>query len=758
VLVWTPDPTHPLFVCAAAAGDTLRKLVRRTVPVGDPLAQQIARDRQPIWLGARDLATRAEPWLGPTPAGATFGAVVPVPAKDLPAVLFLLFSDPVAPEPLLTKLEPILADAAPAFDRVLKTERRTAGMRQAIERLTALYDLSKAFGSTIDLAKLDRMIATKAADFAGAEVASFWLLGEDAEELVLAETAVNENYVVEDPPPAVGASSAGDVLADRRAIRLNGIPPDHPAASEENGFVVRSLLAVALLEDERPVGVLTLANKRGRHPEFSAEDEELITDLARQAVRALHNARQYEAEKKVEELDALLTVSREITATLDIDKVMRTVVNGTAALISYDRCMIAIMQRGKLRLGAVSGVSQLDRKDPKIQMAEELLEWVYFGGSDVAVARSDDGSIEADRPETQEKFRSYFEQTSYTAFYAVILRDEEGRLGVLSFESRSSLLLHEGSRGLLDILVNQATVAVRNAQLYKQVPLAGFWKPVLEKRTKLLEVPRKRRLAYGVAAVAALVLLFLVPWRLRIAGPARVLPGGRAAVTAGVEGVLGAVLRREGDSVRQGDVIAKLKDEPYKARLEEARSGLAIAESDFARRQSAGDPGAMFEAQSRRDELQARIALEEDRLSRTEIRAPRAGIIVTPRIEERVGQLLTRGSELCVIADTQSAIAEVAVPETEISRVRPGERVTLKLNPYPTLAFSGTVNRVGAQVREEERERFVIAEVSVDNPSGLLKPGMLGQAKIATDRVPVVVALLRKPARYFWNKVWPVLP
>ena len=437
---------------------------------------------------------------------------------------------------------------------------------------------------------------------------------------------------------------------------------------------------------------------------------------------------------------------------------MRTVVNGTAALISYDRCMIAIMQRGKLRLGAVSGVSQLDRKDPKIQKAEALLEWVYFGGSDLAVARSDDGSIEADRPETQEKFRTYFEETSYSAFYAVILRDEEGRLGVLSFESRSPLLLHEGTRGLLDILVNQATVAVRNAQLYKQVPLAGFWKPVLQKQTRLLDVPRKRRLAYGAAAVAVLVLLFVVPWRLRVSGPARVLPGRRAAATAGVDGIVDAVVHREGDAVRQGDVIAKLKDEPYKAALEDARSGLAIAESDYARRQGAGEPAAMFEAQSRRDEMRARIALEEDRLSRTEIRAPLAGVIITPRIEERVGQLLTRGSELCVIADARSAIAEVAVPETEVARVRKGDRVAVKLNPYPTLGFEGTVTRVGAQVREEDRERFVIAEVAVDNPAGLLKSGMQGQAKISTDRVPIIVALLRKPARYLWNKVWPVLP
>ena len=90
-----------------------------------------------------------------------------------------------------------------------------------------------------------------------------------------------------------------------------------------------------------------LANKRGRHPEFTAEDEELLQDLARQAVRALRNARQHEAEKKVEELDALLTVSREITSTLDLDKVMQTIVNATRRPDRLRPCAIAIHGQGE---------------------------------------------------------------------------------------------------------------------------------------------------------------------------------------------------------------------------------------------------------------------------------------------------------------------------------------------------------------------------------------------------------------------------
>ena len=166
----------------------------------------------------------------------------------------------------------------------------------------------------------------------------------------------------------------------------------------------------------------------------------------------------------------------------------------------------------------------------------------------------------------------------------------------------------------------------------------------------------------------------------------------------------------------------------------------------------------MFEAQSKRGELAARIALEEDRLARTTLRAPSAGVIVTPRIEERIGQFLTKGTELCVIADAGSVLAEVGVPETEVSLIHAGEPVALKLNPYPTRTFRGTLTRPGTHVREEGKDRFVVAEVKIEDHSNLLKTGMQGKAKVSTARVPLATAIFRKPARYVWTRLWPILP
>src|SRR5262249_43307968 len=147
----------------------------------------------------------------------------------------------------------------------------------------------------------------------------------------------------------------------------------------------------------------------------------------------------------------------------------------------------------------------------------------------------------------EEKFRAIFEATGLRSFFGVVLKDEEGKLGALAFESRQPFSFDEETKDLLSILVNQATVAVRNAQLYQQVPLARVLKPLLEKRGKVAAIPMRRKRNLAIGLLVAAVVLFVVPWPLRVAGPARVLPGRRAAVTSLVDGVIAEVYRREGD-------------------------------------------------------------------------------------------------------------------------------------------------------------------------------------------------------------------
>ena len=340
--------------------------------------------------------------------------------------------------------------------------------------------------------------------------------------------------------------------------------------------------------------------------------------------------------------------SREITATLDLDKVMRTVVNATAALIRYDRCAIAVQDRGRLRLGAVSGVMELDRKSPDIRRTEELLQWVFLSGVDVAVTVEEDGSL------THRPARDGGEVPRLLPGErpeVVLRRPPEGRRG----QARRRRFREQGPDRLRRRDPRSA------ADPRQPGDGRGPQRPALPAgppRGILEAGPGQAAQAPGDPETAG-------GWP----GPPEPpscswccssCPGGSgsrdrraSSPRAGRRSPRGWTessppsYRREGETVRANDVIAALKDEKYQASLADALADSRIAASDMARHLETGDAPSMFAAQSRRDETAARVALAREEVNRTRLVAPTSGVILTPRLEERVGQSLARGEEFC---------------------------------------------------------------------------------------------------------------
>ena len=116
--------------------------------------------------------------------------------------------------------------------------------------------------------------------------------------------------------------------------------------------------------------------------------------------------------------------------------------------------------------------------------------------------------IDADREETRAKFKQYFTETGMRAFYAIPLNDDSGRVGILGLESSDPDFLTSVHIELLQVLAGQATVALRNAQMYKEVPFISVLEPVLERKRRFMAMEKTRRtLILTTAAAAGVVFL-----------------------------------------------------------------------------------------------------------------------------------------------------------------------------------------------------------------------------------------------------------
>ena len=270
-------------------------------------------------------------------------------------------------------------------------------------------------------------------------------------------------------------------------------------------------------------------------------------------------------------------------------------------------------------------------------------------------------------------------------------------------------------------------MAVRNAQLYQQVPLAGFWKPLLGKRRKFAGDSAARGRHAGPSALAVPLSCPRAVDASASRGRRGSCPARRAVVTAGVDGVVAAVAAPRGRprGGRRGHRDSRRRELPGRARRRAAP--LEIAESEMARAREAGDAGALSDAQSRRDEARRGSRSAQERLARTASRAPVAGNIVTPRLEERIGQHSPAAPSSASSPTPRRVMAEVAVPEEEASRSQTGQPAALKVNPYPdaNLPRHGHARR-RAHARRGRGAVPRSRRSRIENPDGAVKTGMLG--------------------------------
>jgi RND family efflux transporter MFP subunit len=622
--------------------------------------------------------------------------------------------------------------AGRVVDGLRALEQEKWSSLQTIERLTALYDVASTFSSTLELEQLLPVMAEKIQDNLSARACSFWVVDPGANELFCAHQAGEDPTTEKGNRLKLGEGLVGAVAQTGQA-RLVSNAAEEPELEARlqagNEFEIQSLMCAPLLKEERVLGVVEIVNRQDGKA-FDEDDLFYLSNMCEQAANALNNANLLQAERKVHTLDALLAISKEITSTLNLDHVLTTVVHEAATVVPFDRCVIGLYDRHRFIVGAVSGEAEVPRT-PEMERLRELLAGVAEQPAAVSADHTEEGWKVKPEGENAALVR-YLEEQGLGGFYALPLRDEQGTVGVLALLSNTAEFLSESHLEVLSILASQTTVAIRNARLYQDVPLLSILKPVLKSKQKLEGISASRWLEIASKAGIAALVLIVVPWKYRIQTNATVVPAERRMVSAEVSGIVERVPVREGQRVSVGEELATLDDSDDRIRLERALTDLAVAREQLAGAEEKRDWASASQARLNMELHQAEVNLYQEKVEKAELRASIQGVVVTPKVEEKIGKMLKVGDAFCELVDQDHLAVEMNVPETDISRVRTGSPVALKLNAFPTLTIRGTVQQVSPQTISAEDEQFFVTRALFPNPDVKARDGMAGQAKITS--------------------------
>jgi len=658
-----------------------------------------------------------------------------------------------------------LQELTRAVDEALVAVRESAsrerGSLEAITRLTRLFDLGRSIAEANDLEELYRVVVNRVVTTMDVENAYLWLMDPSGEKLEVMSAAGPAAEEVIDWELETGQGVAGSVAEGREAILLDEeeeLEELDERPDVEAGLEISSLAAVPIISsDEDLLGVIEAINK-DEEGSLVRADIGMLREIADTTAVAMDKARRIDAERRASDLGEMLEVAKELGSHLDLQKVTFALVHKAASVIQYGRAGVGLLRGARFELAAVSGQEFIDESLAAMKTLKYVMAWAADLDEGVYVVQDDDGEIDAERPETREKFRAFFEDAGSRSFLSIPLADDEGKLGVFTLESVEPYGFTERDMEAAGLLGAQATVAIRNALLYESLPMTRVFLPWAKGRDKMMESPWRRlgvRLGVTAAIVAALVL---VPVPLRVGGAARVLPEKRLPVTPAVAGRVVDVVVREGDRVEPGEVLAILDDGEFRLGREDARARYQVAMRELDRFQANGMPAEAAVERARLDGLHAELDLWETRLERTRLRSPMAGIVASPRVEEQVGARFEPGDVFCEVVDPDRQQIEVAVAEADAGLLEVGMPVKIKLFSYPTRSFSGTVERIGVTATREDDMPVFLVRVSLEEAEALLRSGMTGKGKISTGPASLGRVIFRRPARWLWSVFWGWLP
>ncbi len=158
-------------------------------------------------------------------------------------------------------------------------------LQRRAQELNVLYGVGKSVSSSLDLEEVLHRVVEAAVYVVGAEEGMLMLLDEDQGELYI-RASKNLDSKAQSMRKRVNDSLAGKVLQTKRAIAVGG---DSQWKRTHTALLVKSLIYVPLILQDKPIGVLGVTN-RIKETSFDSNDTRALSALAGYTTIAINNA------------------------------------------------------------------------------------------------------------------------------------------------------------------------------------------------------------------------------------------------------------------------------------------------------------------------------------------------------------------------------------------------------------------------------------------------------------------------------------
>jgi len=358
----------------------------------------------------------------------------------------------------------VLAELARPLASAIEQRRLNEEGRRRTDELAALYSTSQLITSRLDLASVLDRISRSVTALIGSTGCGIGLL--DRERACLTHVAAHgfesEEWRALSMP--VGEGIMGRAAESGLAIRVDDVRADPRSArrdvDEREG--IRSMLCVPLKVGGGVIGLISAFSTRPGV--FTSHHQRVLEAFGEQAGIAIQNAQLFEESvRRARETRALLEAGRAVSASLDVDRTIRVILDAARGVVGADSCGLATLDPST---GDFVTVASLDLPSA---MVKEIRIRVGEGIGGLAVSERRPIQSRDLYADPRARYPQLARATGFRSMLAAPLRVGERVVGVISVFRTDVHEFSGAEEELLLALADQAAIALEHARLYAEL-------------------------------------------------------------------------------------------------------------------------------------------------------------------------------------------------------------------------------------------------------------------------------------------------
>ena len=221
-----------------------------------------------------------------------------------------------------------------------------------------------------------------------------------------------------------------------------------------------------------------------------------------------------------------------------------------------------------------------------------------------------------------------------------------------------------------------------------------------------------------------------------------VLPGETEAwqdvrVAADAAGRVEWIGPKEGQTVKKGDLIAKIDVASLKAALDRGEAALKLAEDLSERRHKLFERNIINREEMDKSETERTLARANARQMQIEhergfLKAPLTGLVNHLFVDE--GEFVDKGKPFVDVVNVDKIKINVNVPELDVRYLKVGQKTMIRVDAFPDRELFGAIDFVAYKADPATKTFHV--KVIVDNPGHDIRPGMIARVAFLRRIIP----------------------